>query len=133
MYSNIGTIGRDAELRYLQNGTAVANVSVSVNYGRKGQDGRRPTQWLRLALWGRQAEGLTPYLTKGTKIFFSADDVHVETFQSNSGETKYNLIGNVRQIEFAGGGQSRQQTPRPQQQAKSTQQQDDFDDSSIPF
>ena len=48
--SEFGRIGRDAELRYTPNGDAVCNIPVAVDYGRKGQDGKRPTQWYDVTL-----------------------------------------------------------------------------------
>ena len=63
--SDFGRIGRDAELRFTAAGDAVCSVPVAVDYGRKGQDGKKPTQWYEVTLWGKQAEGLAEYLTKG--------------------------------------------------------------------
>jgi hypothetical protein len=40
---DIGRLGRDAELRYTPNGDAVCNLALACEYGRKGQDGKRPT------------------------------------------------------------------------------------------
>lgn len=117
--SDFGRIGRDAELKYTQDGTAVCNLAVAVNYGRKGQDGNYPTQWYDLTLWGKQAEGLAQYLTKGKQVFFSASDLHIETFTKNDQSQGFKLTGRVDSVKFAsdGGGQQVQQAQQaPQQQ-----------------
>ena len=64
----LGRIGRDVELRYTPSGDAVCNIALAVDYGRKGQDGKRPTQWYEVSLWGKRAEALQPYLLKGGMI-----------------------------------------------------------------
>jgi single-strand DNA-binding protein len=40
----------------------VANVSLAFTYGKKGDDGKRPTQWVDASLWGQRAESLAPYI-----------------------------------------------------------------------
>ena len=63
VFSCVGTCGRDAEVRYLPSGQAVLNVTIANNlgYGDKEQ-----TLWIRVALWGKRAEGnLKNFLLKG--------------------------------------------------------------------
>lgn len=141
--SEFGRIGRDAELRYTQNGDAVCNVPVAVDYGRKGQDGKKPTQWYEVALWGKQAEALAPYLLRGKQVFFTGTDLHVEQFQKNDGSQGVKLACRSIEIKFAYDGQSeqrqqptpkpeRQPTPRQQQSQQGAQGPDAYDDD-IPF
>ena len=135
-------IGNDPELRYTsgQNQTAVVNMALAFNYGRKGQDGKRPTTWVDAALWGKQAEVLANYLTKGTQLCVTIRDVHIEEFQRRDGTTGAKLVGDIASIEFAGGGQQqsqqqqqRQPAPPPrQQQSQQVAPPNDFDDD-IPF
>ena len=146
-FSDFGRIGRDVELRYTPNGDAVANIPVAVDYGRKGQDGRKPTQWVELTMWGKQAEALAQYMTKGKQIYFSAGDIHIETFTKSDGVQASKLCGRLESVKFASDGSqaahpqasaARQPAPRQQTQAPPVQQQapapnyDDFDDD-IPF
>ena len=64
-----GRVTRDTELRYLGNGTAVADVSMCSNrvYIKDGQKIEEPT-FTDVTLWGKQAENLAQYLTKGTQL-----------------------------------------------------------------
>lgn len=143
--SEFGRIGRDAELRYTQNGDAVCNIPVAVYYGRKGQDGKKPTQWYEVALWGKQAEVLAPYLLKGKQVFFTGTDLHVEQFQKNDGSQGVKLACRLTEIKLAYDGQegqrqqpapsqARRPAPRPQQNqhGASGPDADSFDDD-IPF
>lgn len=127
----LARLGRDAELRYLESGTAVINLPMAYNYGRKDEDGNRPTQWIEGALWGKRAESLAGYLTKGKLVMVVLDDVHVETYEMRDGTTGTKIAGTISSIEFAGsapqqdGGaapQQRQQ-PAPQRQAAPQQRQ----------
>jgi len=117
-------LGRDAELRYTQDGTAVASLALAFDYGKKGQDGKRPTQWVEASIWRQRAEALAPYLLKGTRLSVVVDDVHVETFQKNDGTQGVKLVGVVSTIEFGSSPQTTGQEPQQtQQRAPATQQQ----------
>lgn len=95
-------LGRDAELRYTPNGEAVANLALAYNYGKKPQDGNKPSQWLDAAIWGKRAEAMAQYLTKGGLIYCVINDPHIETFQGKNGEG-HKMVGTISEIEFAGG------------------------------
>jgi single-strand DNA-binding protein len=112
----LARLGRDPELRYLPNGDAVLNLALAVNYGKKGTDGNRPTQWIDAALFGKRAESLAPYLTKGSLVFVVVDEPHVETYQGKNGAGA-KLVGRVSSIEFAGGGEKKE-APREHAKAK---------------
>ena len=66
-----GHLGRDPEMRYLSDGTAVTNLSLACN--RRWSDKATGTTqeevtWFRVAVWGRQAEAANQYLTKGRPV-----------------------------------------------------------------
>lgn len=149
MFTTLFTLGRDAELRYTQNNTAVLNCALAYNYGQKDQaTGKKPTQWLDASLWGKQAEALGPYMLKGTKIVGSIEDLHIETFDRTDGTMGAKLVGKLANVILAGSPQGQQQQPAQQQaapqrqqaparQAPARQQQagpvPSYDDSDIPF
>lgn len=138
-YTGLFTIGKDAMVRQTQGGDAVASLSMVTNYGRKGSDGKKPSQWIDGVLWGKQAEALAQYLTKGKQVYASIEDLHIEEYESG-GEKRSKLTGRIQAIEFArDGGQSQggqtQQAPQRQQAAPKRQSCgfDDGFDSDIPF
>lgn len=94
-------LGRDAEARFLADGTAVANLSLAYNYGKKDADGKRPTQWIDASLWGDRATKLEEYLTKGTQIDVVLEDIHGEAFERKDGGSGYSLRARVVSLEFA--------------------------------
>lgn len=104
-------LGRDAEVRYTPDGIAVANIAMAFNYGKPGQDGKRPSQWIDGSLWGKRAESLSPYLTKGSQHCFTLDEIHIETYQKQDGGTGFKLVARVLDVEL---GQRQEATaPRP--------------------
>ncbi len=67
----VGNLGRDPEMRYMPDGTAVTNFSVATN--RRWTDGatgepRDETTWFRVTVWRKQAETANQYLSKGSKV-----------------------------------------------------------------
>lgn len=117
----LARVGRDVEVLFMANGDAVANVSLAFSYGRKGDDGKRPTQWVEGAIFGERAEALAPYLTKGSLVSVMCEDAHIETFKKSDGTEGVKLAARITAIDLAGGGQPQQQAApapaqRPQQQ-----------------
>ena len=67
----VGNLGRDPEMRYMPDGTAVTSFSVAT--GRRWTDKATgqpvdETTWFRISVWGRQAETANQYLSKGRKV-----------------------------------------------------------------
>jgi single-strand DNA-binding protein len=67
----VGNLGRDAELRYTPGGAAVATLSLATAEVYKDKEGQNQekTEWHRIVVWGKTAESLTEYLTKGKQIY----------------------------------------------------------------
>lgn len=112
------TLGRDAEVRQTSGGDPVASLALAYNYGKKGADGKKPTQWVEAALWGDRADALQEYMTKGSQFLMQVDDLHVETYEKRDGGQGVKLVGRVKDIEFtrggvAEGGQTQQQRRAP--------------------
>ena len=66
----IGHLGRDAELRYTPAGDAVATLNLACSETWKDKQGQKQerTEWVRIVLWGKTAEALQQYLTKGKQV-----------------------------------------------------------------
>lgn len=67
----VGNLGRDAELRYTPGGAAVAKFSLATTEVWNDKSGQRQerTEWHNVNLWGKQAESLSEYLTKGRQVY----------------------------------------------------------------
>lgn len=65
----IGRLTRDAEMKYTNSGAAVAKFSIAVNDRRKkGEEWVDEASFIDITLWGKSAEAVTQYLTKGKQI-----------------------------------------------------------------
>jgi single-strand DNA-binding protein len=86
-----------------------------------GWGDKKRGQWIIGTLWGKRAESLGPYLTKGTQVVLYGDDVEVEQFMKKDGTSGAKLKCRVSDLELVS-GQS-QQAPQQQQQAPQQQRQ----------
>lgn len=109
----LARLGRDVEIRYTSSGEPVATVALAFTYGRKGEDGKRPTQWVDAALWGKRAESLAPFLVKGIQVVAYLDDVHVQTFTKQDGTQAHKLAARVADLELVAGQAERGSAPAP--------------------
>jgi single-strand DNA-binding protein len=66
----IGNLGRDPEVKFTPSGQAVANFSIAINERWKDKDGaaQERTEWVRIVVWGKQAESCGQYLSKGRQV-----------------------------------------------------------------
>ncbi len=111
MFTELVRLGRDSSVKQLESGTSVANLACAydVGYGDKKQ-----TQWLELAVFGKQAEALAPYFVKGRQFMITAKDVQVEEYQKKDGTTGAKLKATAVELKFAGDRQQQEQAPQQQ-------------------
>jgi single-strand DNA-binding protein len=106
----VGNLGRDAEMRFTAGGTPVATVSLATTEKWKDRDGqmKEDTQWHRIVIWGKTAESLHEYLTKGKQIYVEG---RIQTREWTDKEGKPARTTEIRadRIVLLGGGGG----PRP--------------------
>jgi single-strand DNA-binding protein len=99
VFSFTGTVGRDAEVRTIPSGQTVLNVTVANNIG---FGDKQTTLWIRVALWGKRAEGkLQDYLKKGQQVFVSGE-LSQREYQASDGTTKTSLELNANIVDLIG-------------------------------
>jgi len=66
----VGNLGQDPDVRSMQNGDKVANLSIATSENWKDQSGQRQerTEWHRVVIFGKVAEIAERYLKKGSKV-----------------------------------------------------------------
>jgi single-strand DNA-binding protein len=101
----VGNLGRDAELRYTPGGAAVATLNMATTevWNDKGGQRQEKTEWHRVVFWGKVAESLTEYLTKGKQVYVEG---RLETRQWNDkdGNKRYTTEVKGDKIVLLGGG-----------------------------
>ena len=85
----IGNLGRDPELRRLENGTAVAKFSVATNenYRDKNGEWQKLTEWHDVVVWRQLAERAENNLKKGMMVYVEGKLTH-RTWQDQDGNNR---------------------------------------------
>jgi single-strand DNA-binding protein len=85
----IGNLGKDPELRYTQNGTAVANFTLATtdSWTKDGETQER-TEWHTIVAWARLAEICGQYLTKGRQVYIEGR-IQTRKWEDRDGNTRY--------------------------------------------
>lgn len=100
VFSFVGTVGSDAQVRYTAAGLAVLNVNVANNIG---FGDKQQTLWVRVAVFGKRAEGrLVEYLKKGQAVFVSGELTQSQ-YQGQDGTLKTALELTAQVLELVGG------------------------------
>jgi len=89
----IGNLGKDAEVRYTVQGNAVCDFTVAANERRRNQNGEveNITTWFRVNLWGKQAEKISKYLTRGKQVFVEGR-LRVDEWVDREGKNRHTLV-----------------------------------------
>ncbi len=118
----LGNTGRDVELRYTPQGTAVASFSVASNTVRNSAEGqKKKTDWFNVSAFGRQAETLAKYLTKGSMILVRGK-LTFNPWLSRDGEARVSADVVLQDFEFAGASPSRSNANEAVNKAESKQE-----------
>jgi single-strand DNA-binding protein len=102
----VGNLGRDAELRYTPGGAAVATINMATTEVWNDKSGQRQekTEWHRVVLWGKTAESLAEYLTKGKQIYVEGR-LQTRQWDDKDGNKRYTTeIRGDRVVLLGGGG-----------------------------
>ena len=101
----VGKLGRDAELRYTPGGAAVATLNLATTevWNDKQQQRQEKTEWHRIVLWGKQAESLQEYLTKGKQIYVEGR-LQTRQWDDKDGNKRYTTEIKADRITLLGGG-----------------------------
>ena len=87
----IGNAGRDAELRYTQNGAAVANFSIAVTRRYQSRDEmREDTEWFNVSAWERRAEFVAERVKRGNRVFVDGR-LSTREYTAGNGEARTSL------------------------------------------
>lgn len=126
----LGRLGKDPELRYTEAGKAVCTFSVATGEKWTGQDGQKneKTTWHNIVAWGKQAETITEYLSKGREIYIEGR-IENRSYDDKEGNKKYISEVVVQSFQFVG---SKSDSGGEASEGSSKQSPPD-DDPSLPF
>lgn len=98
-----GYVGRDAEIRYLERGLAVASFSMAATrkWGTE-DDKKEKTTWIKVTAWGKLAEIVNQFAKKGSQVYVEGDWVDVNAYTSKAGEPAASLELTARTFQILG-------------------------------
>ncbi len=146
----VGHLGRDPEVRYSPDGTAIANFSLATSDTWKDKatgEKKEATEWHRVVYFGKVAEIVAQYLKKGAAVYVEGS-LKTRKWQDKEGQDRYTteIVGD--RMQMLGGGQdrddddeapsqrpARQPAQRPAARAQSAPPAGGFDsfEDDIPF
>ena len=120
----IGNLGADPEVRYTQNGAAVANFSVATTESWVKDDKKEEkTEWHRIVAFGRLGEICGEYLSKGSKVYIEGR-IQTRQWDDRDGNKRYTTEIVAREMKMlssrgagsdqGGGGSSPEEPPLPE-------------------
>ncbi len=86
----IGNLGQDPEIVSLENGSKLAKFSIATSDHYKNAQGQKveDTQWHNIVAWGKTAEIVENYLTKGKQVAVEGKLTH-RSYETKEGEKRY--------------------------------------------
>lgn len=136
----VGNLGRDPEVRYTQSGSAVCNLRLAVGERRKDGEGwREHTEWVTVVCFGRTAENVGQFMSKGRQIYIEGR-LQTRKYTDRDGQDRWSTEVVASQVLFLGGkeggGGPRMMDPEsgPANDKPSSAPADDgFYDDDLPF
>ena len=105
----IGNLGADPEVKYLSNGTTVANFRIATSENRLNKAGEKTTftEWHRIVAFGKLAEICKEYLNKGKQVYIEGR-IRTRSWEDKDGNRKFSteIVANQMQMLGAPGGPS---------------------------
>lgn len=102
----IGNLTRDPDLKYTAGNQAVCELGLAVNRRYKTKEGedREETTFVDCEAWGRQAEVLKQYMTKGRPLFIEGR-LKLDTWEDKEGQKRSKMRVVIENFQFLGSGQ----------------------------
>ena len=101
----VGNLGADPEVRYMPNGTAVANIRLATNDGYKDKNTGQfveNTEWHRVVLFGRLGEIAGEYLRKGS-VAYVEGRIRTNKWKDQQGQERYTTEIVADEMQLIGG------------------------------
>ena len=106
----LGRLGADPEVKYTQNGTAVANLSLATdNRIKRGDQWETQTEWHRVVAWGKLAEIAQEYLSKGSSLCLEGR-LQTRQWEDKDGNKRYTTEIIAQNLVFLDGPAKQQES-----------------------
>src|SRR6186713_2539990 len=101
----LGNLGADPELRMTNGGQAVLKMrlATSETYLDRNRQRQERTEWHNVVVWGKRAEALGKFLTKGSRLFVEGG-LRTSSYEDKDGNKRYRTEVVAANIILSGGG-----------------------------
>ena len=116
----IGNLTRDPELRYIPSGAAVADIGIAVNrsFTKKNGEKSEETLFVKVVVWGKQAESSAKYLSKGRPVFIEGR-LQSRSWEDKDGQKRSTMEVVAERVQFLGTQGSSSTMPPPSEEKDS--------------
>jgi single-strand DNA-binding protein len=128
----IGSLGKDAEVKFLPSGVSVATFSLATNRRWKDKQSgewKEETDWANVVLW--RSENLANYLLKGKQVYVEGR-LQTRSYDKD-GEKRYVTEVVADEVILLGGGSKGDEAPAPRPAAAMKGFAEPIDEDSVPF
>jgi len=111
----LGRLGKDPEIRYTAEGTAVANFTIATSDEWKDKttgEKKERTEWHRVVAWGKLGELCGEYLSKGRQVFVEGR-IQTREWEDRDGNKRYTTEIVASDVQFIGSRESVERTRAP--------------------
>ena len=117
----VGNVGKDAEVRHIDNGVAVATFSLATSETYTAKNGEKVTntEWHNIVAWRGLAEFAGKYIQKGRQLYIEGQ-IRTRSYDDKDGVKKYitEILANTIQLlgrkENGGSGSTADEYPKPE-------------------
>lgn len=113
----VGYVGNDPDIKYLKDGTAVANFSLATSKKYKNKNGEKVenTNWHNIVAWRKLAELVEKYVVKGSQLYLEGESI-TRSWEDKDGVKRYTTEVIINRLQLVGGkdtsdGNKEQQSP----------------------
>jgi len=105
----IGRVGKDPAVKFIPSGSACAQFSLATTETWKDKDGSKQerTDWHQIVAWGKLAEIIGEYITKGSLICI-VGKVNYRSYETKEGEKKFLTEIVANEMKMLGGGKPKE-------------------------
>jgi single-strand DNA-binding protein len=134
----VGNLGRDPEVRYTREGTAVANLNIATTETWNDGSGQRQekTEWHKVVAWGKLAEIAKEYLGKGRQVYIEGR-LQTRSWEDKEGVKRYTTEIKADQMVMLGGrggdAPARDVGPPPPENSDFAKESFQATDDDVPF
>ncbi len=132
----IGNVGKDPDIKRLDNGTVIANFPLATSETYKNRDNEKvkSTEWHNIVFFQSPAEIIEKYVKKGDALYIEGR-IRTRSWDDKDGNKKYmtEIVGNNIQMLGSGGKSDSQSTSKVQEESGATQETIPDEGDDLPF